>query len=108
MSCCIAGDAYMVAAGHDEDPAKAKKGTPIERVVEMAKAMIDVVQNLTTPRGEKVQIRVVSETSTQPEWNPAAFRQCFFVTTHFLIVTYPHSLPLHTIQQGFIICCHDT
>uniref|UniRef100_A0A7S0WIH5 Guanylate cyclase n=1 Tax=Chlamydomonas leiostraca TaxID=1034604 RepID=A0A7S0WIH5_9CHLO len=52
------GDAYMVAAGHDEDEAKARKGTPTERVVAMAKAMIDVVGNITAPNGERLRIRI--------------------------------------------------
>ncbi len=55
-----AGDAYMVAAGHDEDARKAKKGTPAERVVGMARAMLDVVRHITAPNGEKLQIRIVS------------------------------------------------
>jgi hypothetical protein len=50
----------MVAAGHDEDDEKVKKGAPIDRVVNMAKAMLDIVQNLTAPNGEKLHIRIVS------------------------------------------------
>ncbi len=58
---CRAGDAYMVAAGHDEDEDKARKGSPVERVIAMARAMVDAVQNLTAPNGEKLQIRIVSQ-----------------------------------------------
>jgi hypothetical protein len=50
----------MVAAGHDEDDNKARKGTPIERVVNMARGMIDVVQQLTAPNGQQLMIRIVS------------------------------------------------
>ncbi|KAJ9517318.1 hypothetical protein QJQ45_016688, partial [Haematococcus lacustris] len=52
------GDAYMVAAGHDEDPVKAQRGTPIDRVIAMAKAMIDVVRNITAPNGDRLRIRI--------------------------------------------------
>jgi hypothetical protein len=54
------GDAYMCAAGHDEDDRKVSKGTPIDRMIAMAKAMIDVVQNIPAPNGDKLQIRIVS------------------------------------------------
>ncbi|KAF5834468.1 hypothetical protein DUNSADRAFT_8822 [Dunaliella salina] len=52
------GDAYMVAAGHDEDDVKRKKGVPVERVLKMAKGMMDVVQNITAPNGERLRIRI--------------------------------------------------
>uniref|UniRef100_A0A7S3VS63 histidine kinase n=1 Tax=Dunaliella tertiolecta TaxID=3047 RepID=A0A7S3VS63_DUNTE len=52
------GDAYMVAAGHDEDDVKKKKGAPVERVLRMAKGMMDVVQNITAPNGERLRIRI--------------------------------------------------
>lgn len=39
-------------------PPQARKGTPAERVVGMARAMIDVVRNITAPNGEKLQIRI--------------------------------------------------
>ncbi|GIL60119.1 hypothetical protein Vafri_14766 [Volvox africanus] len=52
------GDAYMVAAGHDEDDDKALKGTPLMRVLGFAKAMLDVVRNITAPNGERMRIRI--------------------------------------------------
>eukprot|EP00983_Pelagomonas_calceolata_P048095 1140914-Pelagomonas_calceolata.AAC.8 len=37
-----------------------KKGAPVERVLRMAKGMMDVVQNITAPNGERLRIRIVS------------------------------------------------
>ncbi|GLC35005.1 Hexokinase-3 [Pleodorina starrii] len=54
------GDAYMVAAGHDEDDDKARKGPPLMRVLGFARAMLDVVRNITAPNGERMRIRIVS------------------------------------------------
>ena len=51
---CVLGDAYMVVAGHDEDEEKRAMGRPCERILRMACAMLDAVQGLTTPNGEKV------------------------------------------------------
>jgi hypothetical protein len=51
----------MVAAGHDEDEAKSSKGSPIERVLDMARAMLDAVQSITVPNGETLRIRIVSD-----------------------------------------------
>lgn len=48
----------MVAAGHDEDDDKARKGSPIDRVLGMARAMLDVVHNITAPNGERLRIRI--------------------------------------------------
>ncbi|GIL82425.1 hypothetical protein Vretifemale_11416 [Volvox reticuliferus] len=52
------GDAYMVAAGHDEDEDKAHKGSPLMRVLGFAKAMLDVVRNITAPNGERMRVRI--------------------------------------------------
>ncbi len=52
------GDAYMVAAGHDEDDEKERKGTPLVRVLGFARAMLDVVRNITAPNGERLRIRI--------------------------------------------------
>lgn len=52
------GDAYMAVVGHDETPAKAAKGTPVQRMLQMAKGMLDVVANFNAPNGEKLRIRV--------------------------------------------------
>ncbi|KXZ47741.1 hypothetical protein GPECTOR_33g623 [Gonium pectorale] len=54
------GDAYMVAAGHDEDDDKAAKGPPLSRVLGFARAMLDVVRNITAPNGERLRVRIVS------------------------------------------------
>jgi hypothetical protein len=65
----------MVAAGHDEDDKKARKGSPIERVVNMARGMIDVVQQLTAPNGQKLMIRIVS--AVQQQRYTGASHLCF-------------------------------
>eukprot|EP00198_Chlamydomonas_reinhardtii_P009452 XP_001698789.1 chlamyopsin-6 [Chlamydomonas reinhardtii] len=52
------GDAYMVAAGHDEDEDKEAKGSPLMRVLGFARAMLDVVRNITAPNGERLRIRI--------------------------------------------------
>jgi hypothetical protein len=57
------GDAYMVSAGHDEDEDKGRKGSPLMRVLGFARAMLDVVRNITAPNGERMRIRIVSEGS---------------------------------------------
>lgn len=48
----------MVAAGHDEDDEKERKGTPLVRVLGFARAMLDVVRNITAPNGERLRIRI--------------------------------------------------
>ncbi|KAK9847967.1 hypothetical protein WJX84_006862 [Apatococcus fuscideae] len=52
------GDAYMAVAGHDEDAAKGSMGRPVERMIQMACAMLDVVNDLTMLDGSKVKIRI--------------------------------------------------
>ncbi|KAK9862151.1 hypothetical protein WJX84_008470 [Apatococcus fuscideae] len=52
------GDAYMAVAGHDEDAAKGSMGRPVDRMLQMACAMLDVVNDLTMLDGSKVKIRV--------------------------------------------------
>ncbi|KAK9820605.1 hypothetical protein WJX72_012229 [[Myrmecia] bisecta] len=52
------GDAYMVVAGHDEDDKKRSMGRPIERMISMAKAMLDVVSSIPCKDGSSLQIRV--------------------------------------------------
>lgn len=47
-----------VNAGHDEDASKAKLGKPVERMLQMACAMLDVVNDLTMLDGTKVKIRI--------------------------------------------------
>ena len=44
--------------GHDEDATKGGMGRPIERMLRMAQAMLDVVNDLTMLDGTKVKIRV--------------------------------------------------
>ena len=58
----------MVAAGHDEDPCKARKGSPLERVLSFARAMLDVVKNITAPNGERLRTRIVSGSSLGLGW----------------------------------------
>ncbi len=36
------GDAYMAVAGHEETPEKTAKGTPVYRMLQMARAMLEV------------------------------------------------------------------
>ena len=43
-------------SGHDEDATKASKGTPLERVLAMAKAMIDVTSRMTAPNGDRIRV----------------------------------------------------
>jgi hypothetical protein len=50
----------MVAAGHDEDEDKARKGDPLARVLGFARGMLHVVRNFTAPNGERLRIRIVS------------------------------------------------
>jgi hypothetical protein len=44
--------------GHDEDQSKAHMGTPVERIIQMAKSMIDVVSSITAPNGQQLRIRL--------------------------------------------------
>lgn len=46
--------------GHDEDPAKTQMGTPLERILKMGTAMLEVVKNFKPPSsdGKKFQIRL--------------------------------------------------
>ncbi|KAA6426844.1 MAG: adenylate guanylate cyclase [Trebouxia sp. A1-2] len=54
------GDGYMIAAGHDEDPAKAAMGTPLERIMKMGAAMLEAVRTFKPPSsdGKKFEIRL--------------------------------------------------
>ncbi|KAL0026791.1 hypothetical protein WJX77_001496 [Trebouxia sp. C0004] len=52
------GDGYMLAAGHDEDEEKAKIGTPMERVLLMANAMLDAIKTFKSPDGKSLRIRI--------------------------------------------------
>ncbi|KAK9828691.1 hypothetical protein WJX72_001553 [[Myrmecia] bisecta] len=53
------GDGYMIAAGHEEDPAKTAMGRPIERIYNMAQAMLEAVQNFTNDDpNDRLRIRV--------------------------------------------------
>ena len=48
-------------AGHDEDPAKAQMGTPLERILKMGTAMLEAVKNFkppNSPEDRKFQIRL--------------------------------------------------
>ncbi len=45
-------------AGHDEDASKTKLGKPVDRMLQMACAMLDVVNDLTMLDGTKVKIRI--------------------------------------------------
>lgn len=48
-------------AGHDEDAAKRKMGTPMERMLAMAEAMLDVVRTIHISDGSDLRIRVGEE-----------------------------------------------
>ncbi|DBB18216.1 hypothetical protein WJX82_000391 [Trebouxia sp. C0006] len=52
------GDGYMLAAGHDEDEEKVKIGTPLERVLLMANAMLDAIKTFKSPDGKNLRIRI--------------------------------------------------
>ncbi|DBA81613.1 hypothetical protein WJX77_010729 [Trebouxia sp. C0004] len=54
------GDGYMIAAGHDEDTAKAALGTPLERIMKMGAAMLEAVRAFKppSPDGKKFEIRL--------------------------------------------------
>lgn len=47
-------------AGHDEDPAKAAMGTPLERIMKMGAAMLEAVRAFKPPSsdGKKFEIRL--------------------------------------------------
>ena len=47
-------------AGHDEDPAKAAMGTPLERIIKMGSAMLEAVRAFKPPScdGKKFEIRL--------------------------------------------------
>lgn len=45
-------------AGHDEDDEKAKIGTPLERVLLMADAMLDAIKTFKSPDGKALCIRI--------------------------------------------------
>lgn len=47
-------------AGHDEDPAKAALGTPLERIMKMGVAMLEAVRSFKPPSadGKKFEIRL--------------------------------------------------
>ena len=50
----------MCGAGHDEDPAKAAMGTPLERIMKMGAAMLEAVRAFKPPSsdGKKFEIRL--------------------------------------------------
>jgi Na+-translocating ferredoxin:NAD+ oxidoreductase RnfC subunit len=45
-------------AGHDEDEEKVKIGTPLERVLLMANAMLDAIKTFKSPDGKNLRIRI--------------------------------------------------
>lgn len=51
-------------AGHDEDEEKAKIGTPLERVLLMANAMLDAIKTFKSPDGKALCIRIGTRTIT--------------------------------------------
>ena len=50
--------ACTCSAGHDEDEEKAKIGTPLERVLLMANAMLDAIKTFKSPDGKNLRIRI--------------------------------------------------
>ena len=44
----------MVVAGHDEDDRRRALGRPCERLLRMARSMIEAVEGLQAPTGEQV------------------------------------------------------
>lgn len=50
----------MVAAGHAETAATANKGRPVERMMQMARAMIEAVRShvCMLPNGHRLQVRI--------------------------------------------------
>ena len=44
--------------GHDEDEDKTKIGTPLERVLLMANAMLDAIKTFKSPDGKNLRIRI--------------------------------------------------
>ncbi|KAK9819755.1 hypothetical protein WJX72_001989 [[Myrmecia] bisecta] len=53
------GDGYMIAAGHAETPEMAAMGRPIDRMVGMAKAMLEVIKSFKLPDSTAcLQIRI--------------------------------------------------
>ncbi|KAK9794043.1 hypothetical protein WJX73_001341 [Symbiochloris irregularis] len=52
------GDGYMIAAGHDENEHTEKVGSPVERMLKMAKAMLEVVRTFKSIKGTPLQIRI--------------------------------------------------
>ena len=58
MYTCMTVVACM--AGHDEDPAKAAMGTPLERIMKMGAAMLEAVRTFKPPSsdGKKFEIRL--------------------------------------------------
>ena len=45
-------------AGHDETEAKPKAGRPVERMLKMAEAMLDVVSRFRMPNNAVLRIRI--------------------------------------------------
>lgn len=48
----------QVSAGHDENEQTEKMGSPVERMLKMAKAMLEVVRNFKSIKGTPLQIRI--------------------------------------------------
>ncbi len=53
-------ESCVCATGHDEDPAKAALGTPLERIMKMGTAMLEAVRAFkpTSSDGKKFEIRL--------------------------------------------------
>lgn len=58
--CVVPVASRHCVAGHDEDPAKAQMGTPLERILKMGAAMLEAVKNFKPPSsdGKRFQIRL--------------------------------------------------
>ena len=76
---CVCG------AGHDEDPAKAAMGTPLERMMQMGAAMLEAVRAFKppSPDGKKFEIRL---------------GDCIHPPLHPLLHTQAPALTLSTLQ----------
>jgi signal transduction histidine kinase/class 3 adenylate cyclase len=52
------GDAYMVAAGHDETAVTKALGSPVYRIIQFARSMLNACKNIFTSQGERIRIRL--------------------------------------------------
>ena len=57
-------DIILCCTGHDEDAVKSSMGKPVDRMLQMACAMLDVVNDLTMLDGTKVKIRIGEQTGS--------------------------------------------